>query len=44
LITTPAIAGRVLLRGDTPARYRWAPLGALIAIIVLREAAVRLFL
>jgi hypothetical protein len=44
LITTPAIAGRVLVRRNAPARYRWAPLGALIAIIVLREAAVRLFL
>ncbi|HVT55682.1 MAG TPA: hypothetical protein VHD34_06505 [Xanthobacteraceae bacterium] len=44
LITTPAIVARVLLRRDTPARYRWAPLGALIGITVLREIAVRLLL
>lgn len=41
LLATPAVAARVLFRRDAPARYRIAPLAAIVTVIVLREIVVR---
>lgn len=44
LVTTPAIAMRVVFRSDAPPVYRIYPLLAVVAVIALREAVVRLAL
>lgn len=44
LIATPVIVARVLLRRAAPAALRIAPIGAVIALILLREFLVRVLL
>jgi hypothetical protein len=44
LAATPAVALRVIFRGDAPAAYRVYPLVALAAVILLRELMVRVAL